>query len=113
MDFEAELNELQALTDTTLARLGLDELLDELLDRVRDILDADTAAVLLVNRRAGELGGATPLGGSKPRCAKGCGSHWGGLRRGAIAGTRQPIAARRVDAHHGDRTPSCGSRASR
>jgi serine phosphatase RsbU (regulator of sigma subunit)/anti-sigma regulatory factor (Ser/Thr protein kinase) len=48
------LQDVQRVTETTLAYLDLDDLLKELLDRVTDILNADTAAVLLV-----EEGGRT------------------------------------------------------
>ena len=96
-DFEGELNELQALTDTTFARLGVDELLDELLDRVRDILDADTAAVLLVSEGSGELE-REPLGGSKPRVRQGVRVPLGTGFAGRIASTREPILLERVDA---------------
>ena len=40
---------LQAVTDVALTNLSLDGLLDELVVRVRDILDADTCAVLLMD----------------------------------------------------------------
>jgi sigma-B regulation protein RsbU (phosphoserine phosphatase) len=39
----------RSLTDSSLAGLGLDDLLSELLNRVRDILDADTAAILILD----------------------------------------------------------------
>jgi len=42
---------LEAVTDTALAHLGLDELLDELLVRVRALLGTDTAAILLLEGR--------------------------------------------------------------
>ena len=42
---------LEAVTDTALAHLGLDQLLDELLVRVRALLGADTAAILLLEGR--------------------------------------------------------------
>jgi signal transduction histidine kinase len=41
--------------EAALAHLTLDELLDELLIRVRSALDADTAAILLLDEEAGEL----------------------------------------------------------
>jgi signal transduction histidine kinase len=44
-----------AITDTALAHLSLDALLDELLVRVRHILHADTAALLLVDPDGKEL----------------------------------------------------------
>ncbi|HEV8306556.1 MAG TPA: GAF domain-containing protein [Methylomirabilota bacterium] len=40
---------LQAVTDAALAHLGLDSLLAELLRRIRELLVADTAAILLVD----------------------------------------------------------------
>jgi signal transduction histidine kinase/HAMP domain-containing protein len=43
-----QLRHLQTVTDTALLHLGLDDLLHELLVRVREILAADTAAILLV-----------------------------------------------------------------
>ena len=46
---------LQAVTDAALAHLSLDELLDELLTRVRDALEADTCAVLLLDEGGKEL----------------------------------------------------------
>ena len=59
--FEAEhrladrLLKLQAVTDAALAHLALNDLLDELLDRVRRILDADTCAILLLDESTNEL----------------------------------------------------------
>lgn len=50
-----QLSNLLAVTDTTLGRLDLEDLLAELLDRVRSILDADTAAVLLREGRSDDL----------------------------------------------------------
>ena len=49
------LRALQAVTDTALAHLSHGDLLDELLDRVRSILGADTAAVLLLDEDAKEV----------------------------------------------------------
>jgi serine phosphatase RsbU (regulator of sigma subunit)/anti-sigma regulatory factor (Ser/Thr protein kinase) len=46
---------LYQLSDPALSELGLDELLDELLDRVRDTLDVDTVAILLLDAEANEL----------------------------------------------------------
>jgi signal transduction histidine kinase len=40
---------LEAITETALSHLDLEELLDELLERIRDLLDADTATMLLVD----------------------------------------------------------------
>ena len=49
------LRALQVVTDTALAHLSHGDLLDELLDRVRSILGADTAAVLLLDEDAKEV----------------------------------------------------------
>lgn len=43
------LQRLEALTDAALKRLDVEDLLPELLDRVRDLLNADTAAILLLD----------------------------------------------------------------
>jgi signal transduction protein with GAF and PtsI domain len=43
------LRRIEAVTDAALAHLDMEELLGELLERVRELLDADTAAVLLMD----------------------------------------------------------------
>ena len=59
--FEAEragrrrLEQIQSVTDATISVLELDELLAELLIRIRDILAVDTVAILLVDRDRREL----------------------------------------------------------
>jgi len=52
---DERLRRLEVLTDGTLSRLDVADLLDELLDRVRDLLDTDTAAILLLDPHAGQL----------------------------------------------------------
>jgi signal transduction histidine kinase len=49
------LQRLQALTDVALGHLQLEDLLGSLLERTRDILDADTCAVLLLDEERREL----------------------------------------------------------
>jgi len=49
------LERVQAVTDVALAYLELDELLDVLLPRIREILEADTCAVLLLDEERREL----------------------------------------------------------
>src|SRR5436189_3360065 len=46
---EQQLQALQSVTDAALSYLPLEEMVNELLDRVRDLLGADTAAVLLLD----------------------------------------------------------------
>jgi GAF domain-containing protein/anti-sigma regulatory factor (Ser/Thr protein kinase) len=51
-----ELRQLQAITDVALGRVSLDEdVLGEMLERVRQVLDADTAAILLMSAEGDEL----------------------------------------------------------
>ncbi|MEV4313910.1 GAF domain-containing SpoIIE family protein phosphatase [Actinocrispum sp. NPDC049592] len=52
---EDRLRMIQAVTDSALSQLELDELLKELLERVRELLVVDTATVLLHDRSAGYL----------------------------------------------------------
>src|SRR3989442_12857014 len=73
MPSEKAVRRLEAVTDTALARLSLEELLSELLVRVRSILGADTAAILLLN------GGDLVARGAK------------GLEEGVEAGVRIPL----------------------
>src|SRR5215203_285514 len=54
-DARIRLERIQAVTDAALAYLDLDQLLNELLVRIRDALEADTAAFLLLDERKGDL----------------------------------------------------------
>ncbi|HEY2182798.1 MAG TPA: GAF domain-containing protein [Gaiellaceae bacterium] len=66
--FEAEraarvrIEHVQAVTDAALAHLEVNELLNVLLPRIRDILDADTCAVLLLDEETSELVARAALG---------------------------------------------------
>lgn len=48
-DMHERLRRIEAVTDIELSKLDLSELLDEVLIRIRDLLDGDTAAVLLLD----------------------------------------------------------------
>jgi phosphoserine phosphatase RsbU/P len=52
---EVRLQQIQAITDSALAHMDVDALLSELLDRVTEILDVDTAVVLLLDPPANQL----------------------------------------------------------
>lgn len=52
---EEKLRRLQSVTDAALSRLGVEDLLDELLDRVMDLLAADIAGIMLVDPEGREL----------------------------------------------------------
>ncbi|WP_019814671.1 ATP-binding SpoIIE family protein phosphatase [Saccharomonospora saliphila] len=49
------LRRIEAVTDTALAHLSVEQLFEELLNRVRDLLDADTATVLLLDSSGEQL----------------------------------------------------------
>ncbi len=52
---EDRLRGIRSVTDAALSHLGADDLLTTLLGRVREILDADTAAVLLLDSSGRQL----------------------------------------------------------
>jgi phosphoserine phosphatase RsbU/P len=54
-DAEDRLRGIRSVTDAALSHLGADDLLATLLGRVREILDADTAAVLLLDSSGRQL----------------------------------------------------------
>jgi sigma-B regulation protein RsbU (phosphoserine phosphatase) len=93
---EAQLANLQALTDTALTRLDVDDLLAELLSRVREILDAETAAVLLLDEGSGQLV-ATAACGIEEEVREGVRVPLGSGFAGRIASSRGPIRLDRVD----------------
>src|SRR4051812_1285644 len=94
-EIDARLANLQALTDTALTRLDVDDLLGELLARVRDVLDADTSAVLLLDAGSGELV-ATAACGIEEEVRQGVRVPLGAGFAGRVAATRRPIRIDRV-----------------
>ncbi len=66
--FEAEraarerIEHVQAVTDAALAHLGVDDLLEVLLERIREILSTDTCAVLLLDDQTNDLVARAALG---------------------------------------------------
>jgi len=93
---ELRLTNLQAITDTALTRLDVDDLLDELLSRVREILDADTAAILLLDDASGELV-ARAARGIEEEVRQGVRIPLGHGFAGRIAATRRSLRLERVD----------------
>ncbi len=87
---QQDLHALQAVTDTALSHLALDDLLAALLERITDILHVDNAAVLLLDS-AGEMlsvqavHGFLEPEGSQVRMPVGQGF------AGRIAATREPL----------------------
>lgn len=96
-DAEAEhLAKLQALTDSSLTRLDVDDLLAKLLDRVREILEVDTAAVLTLDAESNELV-ARAACGIEDEVRQGVRVPLGAGFAGRVAATRTPVRLDRVD----------------
>ena len=91
-----ELANFRAVTDSTLGRLDVEDLLIELLERVRSILDADTAAVLLLDKDSGDLV-ARAACGIEEEVREGVRVPVGIGFAGRIARTKQPVWLDRVD----------------
>ena len=87
---DERLRRLEAVTDETLSRLDAPDLLDELLDRVRDLLDVDTAAILLLDVHARQLV-ATAAKGIEEEVRAGFRVTVGRGFAGRIAATRRPL----------------------
>ena len=87
----------RVLTDATLAHLSFEDLLVELLDRAREILDTDTAAILLFDEHGDAPGGhrrPRDRGGGAPRRAH---PRRAGVSPGASPRRWRPVAIDRVD----------------
>src|ERR1700689_3879361 len=93
---EARLRDMQAITDSELSRLDDRELLAALLERARDIMQADTAAVLLLDAEAGQLV-ATAAAGLEEEVLQGGRIPVGRVFAGRIAAERQAVILDRVD----------------
>ena len=90
------LERVQRVSDTALSHLSVDDLLDELLERVREILDADTAAVLLLDEARNELV-ARAAKGIEEEVERGVRIPVGKGFAGRIAAERKPVALHKVD----------------
>lgn len=92
---EERLTNLLAVTDTRLTRLDVDDLLVEVLERLRAILDADTAAVLLVQGSNDLV--ARAACGLEEEVRQGVRVPIGAGFAGTIAARRQPVILDRID----------------
>jgi serine phosphatase RsbU (regulator of sigma subunit)/anti-sigma regulatory factor (Ser/Thr protein kinase) len=90
------LEDVQKVTEATLAYLDLDDLLAELLQRVTDILGADTAAVLLVEDDGRTLA-ARAAKGLEEEVERGFRLPVGRGFAGRVAATRQPVVIPDLD----------------
>jgi signal transduction histidine kinase len=92
----AALRKLQSVTDAALAHLTLDELLDELLERIRDALGTDTSALLMFDRDHDELV-ARAAKGLEEEVEAGSRIPFGKGFAGRIAATRDVVMIEDVD----------------
>jgi serine phosphatase RsbU (regulator of sigma subunit) len=92
----SRLDGIEAVTDAALSRLDEQELLDVLLERVKAVLDTDTATVLLLDRSAGQLT-ATAAAGIEEEVRQGVRVPLGTGFAGQVAATRQPVILNQVD----------------
>jgi phosphoserine phosphatase RsbU/P len=93
---EDKLQDIQSVTDAALSHLTTDDLLVTVLDRVREILDADTAAVLLLDVSGRQLI-ATAASGLEEEVSQGVRIPVGRGFAGRIAAERRPVILDRVD----------------
>ncbi len=91
-----QLRDIQAITDTELSRLDAESLLAELLNRTKVVLEADTAAVLLLDRGSRDLV-ATAAAGLEEEVRQGTRVPVGVGFAGRIAAERKPVILDRVD----------------
>ncbi|MEU5672275.1 GAF domain-containing SpoIIE family protein phosphatase [Micromonospora sp. NPDC047762] len=87
---EERLRRIEAITDAALSGLNIAELLDELLERVRDLLKVDTATILLLDDHTGELV-ATAAKGLEEEVRRGFRVRVGRGFAGRVAATRAPV----------------------
>ena len=98
-DSEDKLRGIQLVTDAALSHLGADDLLTTLLSRIREILNADTAAVLLLDNSGRQLIAAA-ASGLEEEVSQGVRIPVGRGFAGRIAAERQPVILDHVD--HGN-----------
>jgi len=93
---EERLRAIQSITDAALSRLDDRDLLAELLERTRDALQADTAAVLLLDYSSGQLIAAAAAG-LEEEVHQGVRIPVGRGFAGRIAAEHQPVILDHVD----------------
>lgn len=93
---EARLNMIEAVTDTALAHLDIEQVLRILLERVRELLGMDTAVVLLHEAAAGHLV-ATAAVGLEEEVYQGVRVPVGEGFAGRVAAQRELVVLDRID----------------
>jgi len=95
-DPSERLRRLQTVTEVALTHLDLEQLLGELLVRVRDILEADTCAVLMLDAETDELVARAAVG-IEEEVERGVRIPVGQGFAGRVAATRKPVILPDVD----------------
>jgi anti-sigma regulatory factor (Ser/Thr protein kinase)/putative methionine-R-sulfoxide reductase with GAF domain len=90
------LRRIESVTDAALAHLSVEDLLAELLERVRGLLEVDTVAVLLLDASSEELV-ATAAKGIEAEVRQGVRIPLGRGFAGRIAAEKTPVLLERVD----------------
>jgi phosphoserine phosphatase RsbU/P len=93
---ESKLRDIQAITDAELSRLDAEDLLVKLLERVKVIMNADTAAVLLIDRSGTQLV-ATAASGLEEEVRQGARVPVGQGFAGRVAAEARPVILDHVD----------------
>lgn len=91
-----KLRRIESVTDAALSGLELDDLLVELLDRTRELLSVDTAAIMLVDPSGTELA-ATASSGLEEEVRRGIRVPVGTGFVGRIAASGEPLVIDHVD----------------
>jgi serine phosphatase RsbU (regulator of sigma subunit) len=89
-DITRKLENIQAITDEAFAYMAVDQFLDTLLERVRQVLEVDTAVVLLLDRR-GQFLEAASAKGFEEEVSQGAHVPVGRGFAGRVAAERQPV----------------------
>ncbi len=90
------LRDIEAVTDAALSRLDEQALLRTLIERVKGVLQADTAAVLLLDEPAGQLVAAA-ASGIEEEVRQGVRIPLGAGFAGRVAASREPVILTTVD----------------
>jgi phosphoserine phosphatase RsbU/P len=95
-ELTARLRDIEALADAALSRLDEQALLETLLERVKNVLQADTAAVLLLDQSASQLV-ATAASGIEDEVRQGVRIPLGTGFAGRVAASREPVILTQVN----------------
>ena len=108
-DIAARLRDVQLITDAALSALDPQALLDALVKRIKEALQADTAAILLLDQPSGQLV-ATAASGLEEEVRQGVRIPLGKGFAGRIAAERRPVILTEVDRTNGGQPDPPGQR---